>query len=64
MEQFQHIYENLKDHHEIAIVERYGENAKRFTVILISKMLFFYYALYISSRLMNLLFQNIYYSKK
>ena len=31
MEQLQHVYENLKDYHEIAIIEKYGESAKRFT---------------------------------
>lgn len=41
MEQFQHIYENLKDYREIAIVEKYGQNAKRFTAALTSKILSF-----------------------
>jgi len=42
MEQFQHIYENLKDHHEIAIVEKYGGNAKRFTAVIASEILLIY----------------------
>ncbi|KAL6268528.1 hypothetical protein P5V15_001661 [Pogonomyrmex californicus] len=31
MEQIQHIYKNLRDNNEIAIVERYGSNAKHYT---------------------------------
>ncbi|XP_067209658.1 odorant receptor 22c-like [Linepithema humile] len=34
MEQLQHMYDNLKDNKEIAIVEKYGNNAKRYTIIL------------------------------
>nr|XP_012231777.1 PREDICTED: uncharacterized protein LOC105677617 [Linepithema humile] len=34
MEQLQHMCDNLKDNNEIAIVEKYGNNAKRYTIIL------------------------------
>lgn len=41
MEQLQRIYDNVKDSNEIAIIERYGNNAKRFTTMFTSKKTFF-----------------------
>lgn len=38
MEQLQRIYDNLKDDAEIAIIERYGNNAKYYTITLTSKI--------------------------
>ncbi|XP_025073403.1 uncharacterized protein LOC105424453 [Pogonomyrmex barbatus] len=35
LEQLQHIYNELKDEKEIDIIKRYGNNAKRFTAIVI-----------------------------
>jgi len=37
MEQLQHIYNNIRDNNEIAIVEKYGSEAKYYTAVLISK---------------------------
>jgi len=41
MEQLQHMCDNLKDSNEIAIMDKYGNNAKRYTIILTSKTLCF-----------------------
>ncbi|XP_067209664.1 uncharacterized protein [Linepithema humile] len=41
MEQLQHIYGNLRNNNEIAIVERYGNYAKRYTAALTSVQLWF-----------------------
>lgn len=38
--QLQHIYNNLKDECESAIIEKYSYNAKWYTVILTSKTAF------------------------
>jgi len=40
MEQIQHIYNNIRDDNEIAIVERYGYKAKCYTIFLIGKNIF------------------------
>lgn len=40
MEQFQYIYNNIKDNNEFVIIEKYGNNAKHFTIALISKKIF------------------------
>ncbi|XP_067209640.1 odorant receptor 30a-like isoform X2 [Linepithema humile] len=40
MEQLQHIYGNLRDNNEIAIVERYGNYAKRYTAVLAMVIIF------------------------
>lgn len=37
MKQLQFIYDDLKDNNEIAIIEGYGNNAKRYTTMLTSK---------------------------
>jgi len=37
LDQLQHIYDELKDKNEIAIYEKYGYFAKRFTINMISK---------------------------
>jgi len=36
--QFQHVYDDLKDKHEIAIAEKYYYTAKRYTMMLIGKI--------------------------
>jgi len=38
MEQLQHIYNNIRDNNEIAIVEKYGSKAKHYTAVLTSKI--------------------------
>lgn len=40
MEQFQYIYNNIEDNNEFVIIEKYGNNAKHFTIVLISKKIF------------------------
>jgi len=40
LEQLQHIYSEIKDENEIAIIEKYGCNAKRYTVRIIRKIKF------------------------
>jgi len=40
LEQLQHIYNEIKDENEIAIIEKYGSNAKRYTVRIIRKIKF------------------------
>lgn len=42
MEQLQRICNDLKDINEIAIIERYGSHAKRYTVVFTCKIIFFY----------------------
>lgn len=37
--QFQHIYDEIKDKNEIAIIEKYGDNAKRFSIALTSEII-------------------------
>lgn len=37
--QLQYTYNKLKDKNEIAIIEKYNYNAKRFTTVLISKLI-------------------------
>jgi len=37
--QFQHIYDELQDENEIAIVDKYSYIAKRYTTILTSKII-------------------------
>ncbi|XP_067209642.1 uncharacterized protein [Linepithema humile] len=49
MEQLQHIYGNLRDNNEIAIVERYGNYAKRYTAVLASVQLWFNFRVVILS---------------
>ncbi|XP_070159389.1 odorant receptor 49b-like isoform X1 [Polyergus mexicanus] len=39
MEQLQNVYDNIKDNNEFVIMEKYGNNAKRYTIVLI--ILFF-----------------------
>lgn len=39
MEQLKQICNDLKDNNEIAIIESYGSNAKRFTIRLTSKIM-------------------------
>jgi len=41
MEQLQHIYNDLEDNNEIAIIDRYGDNAKRYTTAFTSKTTFY-----------------------
>jgi len=45
MEQIKHVYNDVKDNNEIAIIEKYGSHAKHCTAILTSKIpiLFFIY---------------------
>jgi len=38
--QLQHIYKQLKDKNELAIIEEYSGNAKRYTITLTSKTIF------------------------
>lgn len=40
MEQLQNIYDNIKDNNEFVIMEKYGNNAKHYTIVLISKKIF------------------------
>jgi len=47
MEQIQHIYNGLRDSNEIAIVEKYGNNAKQYTAGLTSKITSFYSFLFL-----------------
>jgi hypothetical protein len=37
----QHVCNGLKERNEITIIEKYGYNAKRYTIILISKIIIF-----------------------
>jgi len=53
MEQIQYIYNDLRDNNEIAIVEKYGNNAKQYTAGLTSKTTSFYFFLYLKLFLMN-----------
>jgi len=53
MEQIQYIYNDLRDTNEIAIVEKYGNNAKQYTAGLTSKKTSFYSFLYLKLFLMN-----------
>lgn len=41
LEDLQHICNELKDKNEIAIIKKYGNNAKRYTAIVICKTTFF-----------------------
>lgn len=43
MKQLQCIYDDLKDNNEITIIERYGNNARRYTATLTRKKKFFLY---------------------
>lgn len=40
--QLQHVYDELKDEKEIAIMKKYGDNAKRYTAVLTGKARFFF----------------------
>jgi len=40
MEQVQHIYNNIRDNNEIAIIESYGNKAKCYTTFLTGKNMF------------------------
>ncbi|XP_018317170.1 uncharacterized protein, partial [Mycetomoellerius zeteki] len=40
LEQLQYIYNEIKDENEIAIIEKYGLNAKRYTIRIIRKIKF------------------------
>jgi len=42
MEQLQRIYDDLKDNNEIAIIDRYGDNAKHYTTIFTSRTIFLF----------------------
>jgi len=46
MEQVQHIYNNIRDNNEIAIVERYGNKAKCYTNFLTGKNIFRFFFLF------------------
>jgi len=48
MEQVQHIYNDLRDNDEIAIVEKYGGYAKQYTTGLTSKIIIFCFLLFSS----------------
>ena len=37
MDQIQHIYNDLRDSNEIAIINKYGNNARQYTTVLTSK---------------------------
>jgi len=49
LELLQYIYNNLKDKNEIAIYDKYGNNAKRITVMFIrkEKIVIFHYSDYV-----------------
>lgn len=53
MEQIQHVYSNIRDNNEIAIIERYGSKAKRYTAVLTGKTSFGSFC--ISNQLMSFL---------
>jgi len=55
MEQIQRIFNDLKDSNEIAIIERYGRNAKYYTATLTSNIAFFNFFRF--SILINLLLE-------
>lgn len=64
MEQLQQIWDDLKDKNEIAIIEKHGNNAKRYTTIMTSKTIFstnkflnFCYILHL--KLTNSVFNNL-----
>jgi len=40
MEQLQHIYDDLNDNNEIAIIDSYGNSAKHYTTMLTSRTIF------------------------
>jgi len=42
----QHVCNDLKERNEVKIIEKYGYNAKRYTIILTSKIIFFNIYLY------------------
>lgn len=55
MEQVQFIYKDLRDNNEIAIVEKYGGNAKQYTVGLTSKTSFAFDFFHVLNYLINFL---------
>jgi len=55
MEQVQHIYNDLRDNDEIAIIEKYGDYAKKYTVGFTSKMTFVVFYFFLLEFLLNLL---------
>jgi len=59
MEQLQCIYDDLKDNNEIAIIDRYGVNAKHYTIMFTSRTIFLFFILFHTfNRLINLRFYN------
>jgi len=50
MEQLQRIFNDLKDSNEIAIIERYGRNAKCYTATLTSNSIFQLFLLFIFNK--------------
>lgn len=48
MEQLQHMCNNLKDNNEIVIVKKYANIAKFYTIMLTSKILFFYFCNFVA----------------
>lgn len=52
--QLQNIYNKLKDKNEIAIIEEYNCTARRYTIILTSKIIFYAYNYYLTRLLRRL----------
>jgi len=60
-EQLLHVYNELKDKNEIAIMHEYGYNGKRFTIALTGKNILFHlqiFYIFSLTRTVNILFQN------
>jgi len=62
LEQLLHVYNELKDENEIAIIHEYGYNGKRFTIALTGKIILFHlqiFYIFSLTRIINISFQNI-----
>jgi len=56
MDHIQHVYNDLRDSNEIAIINKYGNNAKQCTVVFTSKEVkHFFISFYVGNYLMKFL---------
>jgi len=56
MDQIQHVYNDLRDSNEIAIINKYGNNAKQYTAVLTSKEIkHLFISFYVGNYLMKFL---------
>ncbi|XP_072756967.1 uncharacterized protein [Anoplolepis gracilipes] len=63
MEQFQRIYDDIKDKNEFMIIEKYGNNAKYFTIALLMT-LFFFASVHTSAQIWPNIFDVILFANK